>query len=87
MSCLHRELEDRLLDIMANPFHVPNASMGQAYYLGPQAMDPRAPTLPAATQFRGHVVSPGMLGVDGLSYHPGIQEGPTMMVSFYYSKY
>ena len=69
---------------MADPFHASNASMGQTYYLGPQAMDPRAPTFPAATQFCGHVVSLGILGVDGLSYH---QEGPTVMVSFYYSKY
>ena len=63
-----------------NPFHVPNASLGQAYFLGP-AMDPRAQTLrAAATQFRGHVVSPGMLGIDGRSY--GIQEGPVVTVSF-----
>ena len=72
-----------LLDGATNPFHVPNASLAQAYYLGP-AMDPREQTSlrTAATQFHhgGHVVSPGMLGIDGRSY--GIQEGPTVMVKF-----
>ena len=63
-----------------NPFHVPNISLGQDYFLGP-AMDLRAQTLPAAaTQFWGHIVSPGMLGIDVHSY--GIQEGPIVMVSF-----
>ena len=31
-------------------------------------------------QFRGHVVSPGMLGIDGCSY--GIQEGPVVALLF-----
>ena len=66
--------------MVTHPFHVPNASLGQAYFLGP-AMDPRAQTLrAAATQFWGHVDSPGMLSIDGRSY--GIQEGPLVMVSF-----
>ena len=65
-----------------NPYHVPNASLAQAY-LGP-AVNPRAQTSlrTAATQFHhspGHVVSPGMLGIDGRSWP---QEGPTMMVRF-----
>jgi hypothetical protein len=67
----------------SNPFHVPNASLGQAYDVGPSPVDPRAQTL-QVLKFRGHLVSPapGMLG-----HLYGIQEGPTMMVSFYYSKY
>ena len=59
--------------MVTNPFHVPNASLGQPYFLGP-AMDPRAQ---AATRFRGHVVSLGMVG-----HSYGIQEGPLVTVSY-----
>ncbi len=48
-------------------------------------MDPRAQPLQiGGTQFRGHLISPAP-GMLGRSYH-GSQEGPTMTVSFYYSK-